>query len=322
MNRIDILTSMLDLSGAGLEIGPSYNPLVSKASGARIETVDHAGQEALIEKYAGDSSVDISKIEPVDYVSDGRPISQVIHKRSYYDYIIASHVIEHTTNPLGFFQDCQLLLKDSGVLVLAVPDRRYCFDFFRPRTSAGDVLQAFVENRSRHTVGAMFDHLAYVARRGEHIAWHPLYEGQLAFIHSLHEARAYVDGHDPGGHYVDCHAWQFTPSSFRLILHDLRGAGFLDLREHQFHETLGFEFFISLSPQGFGCPIDRLTLAEMAEREATAMPHVVVESTPTLVTAPTTQDIATELGSRPQTSALRRPWLRKTIKKVRRALGS
>ena len=134
MSRVDILTSMLDLSGVGLEVGPSHNPLVSKASGARIETVDHTDQAGLVKKYANDPNVDVTKIEPVDYVSDGRPISEVIKKSKFYDYIIASHVIEHTTNPLGFFRDCYLLLKDSGVLVLAVTDRRYCFDCFRTRT--------------------------------------------------------------------------------------------------------------------------------------------------------------------------------------------
>lgn len=322
MSRVDILTSMLDLSGVGLEVGPSHNPLVSKASGARIETVDHTDQAGLVKKYANDPNVDVTKIEPVDYVSDGRPISEVIKKSKFYDYIIASHVIEHTTNPLGFFRDCYLLLKDSGVLVLAVPDRRYCFDFFRPRTSTGDVLQAFYENRSRHTIGAMFDHLAYVARRGGHIAWTPQHDAKLEFIHSLDEASAYVAKHDPDGPYVDCHAWQFTPASFRLIINDLNAAGFLDLREHRFHETLAFEFFISLSPQGVGCPIDRLTLAEMAEREATAMPQVLVQSAPALVVAPATQDMGTELGLRPHTPAPRRHWLRKVIKKARRALGS
>jgi hypothetical protein len=39
------------MKDAGRELGPSYNSLVSKASGARIETVDHTDRDTLIAKY-------------------------------------------------------------------------------------------------------------------------------------------------------------------------------------------------------------------------------------------------------------------------------
>ena len=35
MDRIEKALASVDLTGRGLEIGPSYNPLVTKASGAR-----------------------------------------------------------------------------------------------------------------------------------------------------------------------------------------------------------------------------------------------------------------------------------------------
>ena len=61
MDRVQILTSMFDPSGFGLEIGPSYNPLVPKSSGARIETIDSdallasmaAGEIAVIPGFQG-----------------------------------------------------------------------------------------------------------------------------------------------------------------------------------------------------------------------------------------------------------------------------
>lgn len=43
--------SFVDLAGRGLEIGPSYDPLPPKSSGAPIETVDHASRGELIEKF-------------------------------------------------------------------------------------------------------------------------------------------------------------------------------------------------------------------------------------------------------------------------------
>ena len=62
MDRFEILNGMFDRNGVGLEIGPSYNPVVSKASGARVETLDHCDQKALLEKYKN-SKVDVEKIE-------------------------------------------------------------------------------------------------------------------------------------------------------------------------------------------------------------------------------------------------------------------
>ena len=268
MDRTTILTSMFDRNGIGLEIGPSYNPLVPKASGARIETIDHTDQAGLVEKYRNHPAVDVSRIEPVDYVSDGRPMIEVIGHRARYDYVVASHVIEHTPNMLGFLNDCAELLKPDGRLVLAVPDKRYCFDYFRPVSSTGDILQAYREKRTRHTAGALFDHIAYVTQRGGNITWAHNDRTSFAFCHTLEEAKNFFQTYDPTDSYVDCHAWQFTPSSFRLILHDLAAMGVVNLREREFHDTLGFEFFICLTAGESYASLDRLELAEAAQLEA------------------------------------------------------
>lgn len=262
MNRIQILNGMFDRAGLGLEIGPSFNPIVPKASGARIETLDHTDQAGLIAKYRTHGNINVSRIEPVDYVSDGRPMTEVIGATARYDYIIASHVIEHTPNLLGFLKDCEQLLGADGVLVLAVPDKRYCFDVFQPLTSTGAVLQADREQRTRHPPGTVFDYLAYAAKRDESISWGRGGEGKLSFAHDLLDAGRYFANAVGSGSYVDCHAWRFTPSSFRLILQDLAEVGMTSLLERSFHDTIGSEFFIAMSRNGPGCPLNRLALAQ------------------------------------------------------------
>lgn len=270
-NRKDLLLSLFDATRLGLEIGPSFNPLVSKAEGYNIEILDHLSADNLREKYKNAPNVDLSKIEEVDYVSDGGSILKLIGKLQHYDYIIASHVIEHTTDFLGFISDCEQLLNDKGILVLAIPDNRFAFDCLRPYSTTGQILQAHLEKRQRHTPGQVFDEVAYNCRRDGEIAWNNCDSGSLSFFRPLSDAKAMFEELQQHDAFFDIHAWQFTPSSFRLIMNDLFEIGAIRLRENSFHETVGHEFIISLSKSGAGCSVDRLLLAECSISEQKAI---------------------------------------------------
>jgi hypothetical protein len=322
MDRLQIITSMFEKVGVGLEIGPSYNPIIPKSSGARIESLDHLDQAGLILKYKDEPNVDITRIEPVDYVSDGGPITETIPYSNYYSYILASHVIEHMPNPLGFLRDCSSLLTQSGVVVLVVPDRRYCFDYFRPASTTGAILQAYRSNRRRHLPGTLFDHAAYVSRRGPKIAWSERDTEPVTFVHTLAEAASGFADYDVETPYADCHAWQFTPSSLRLILSDLAESAFLDLREHAFHDTVECEFFVALSRRGQGCPVDRLTLATMALMEgipAQLQSHAPTESAEPAIAAAFAPEFATSKGP-PTTVGRTLRNVRKRLKRLARSL--
>ena len=107
-----------------------------KKQGLRVYVLDHCDKKALIEKYRRHEG-NIENIEEVDFVWDGRSYTELIGRRHIYDWIIGSHVLEHTSDLIGFLNDCDSLLKKDGVLSLAVPDKRYCFDRFRPLSGIG-----------------------------------------------------------------------------------------------------------------------------------------------------------------------------------------
>lgn len=270
-SRRDRILSLLDLSGLGLEIGPGFNPLLPKSAGHRVETLDHASRDDLVRKYAGAAGVDPSCIEEVDHVSDGASVLATIGQTGRYRYIVASHVIEHTVDMLGFLRDCEALLDPDGVLVLAVPDKRFSFDVLRPLCSTGDVLQAHVDGRVRHTPGRIFDEVAYNALRDGALAWPPHAGGTLSFFRPLSDAKAMFEQvrSDPSFH--DIHAWQFTPSSFRLIVNDLHEIGYLGLREQVVHDDMGSEFVVGLSRRGAGPDCARITLAQRVFDELRAV---------------------------------------------------
>jgi predicted SAM-dependent methyltransferase len=156
MNRFQKITASLDTSGKGLEIGPSHNPILPKRDGYDVETVDHLDQQGLIEKYR-DHGIDLSRIEPVDYVWTGGSLLELVGDRQRYDWIVAAHVIEHVPDVVGFLQQCLALLKPDGVLSLVIPDRRYSFDYLRFPSSVGSLLQAHLEKRKRHSPGQLVD---------------------------------------------------------------------------------------------------------------------------------------------------------------------
>jgi SAM-dependent methyltransferase len=259
--REEILLSLFDRTGLGLEVGPSYNPLAPKSRGFNVETLDYTDKAGLIKKYENDPTVDTSRIEEVDFVSDGRPMLEVIGQEQRYDYIIASHVIEHTPNMLGFMNECDRLLKPNGSLVLAIPDKRYCFDILRPLSSTGEILDAFVEERTRHTPGKSFDLAANLCDRNGASGWYHGAPGDLALRYDLGYAKGLFENAKITSDYLDTHAWTYTPSSFRLILRDLNEMNLLNLREDKFHDTYGLEFFVALPRNGTGCAISRLELA-------------------------------------------------------------
>jgi len=270
--RSQFLRSLIRLEGHGLEIGPGYNPLLPKAEGFWVETADYTDAAGLRTKYAGNPHVEVERIETVDHVLDGgRSLAQSIGAPGAFDYIVASHVIEHTPDMLGFLQSCETLLKPDGILLLAVPDKRYCFDVFQPLTSTGQVLQAHLDGRSRPTPGALFDDLAYNAVREDAIGWARDDARSLRFFAALQSAASAFDGARHSAEYHDVHVWRFVPSSFRLILHDLRAIGEIGLGERFYQDMGGHEFCVTLSAVALGCPVDRLTLAKQALVEHAAI---------------------------------------------------
>jgi hypothetical protein len=271
MDRVEKALHALDLSGRGLEIGPSYNPLVSKASGHRIETVDHADQAELIAKYRGMNlgQEQLDRIEPVDHLWTGGSLLDVIGDHGGYDYIIASHFIEHTVDMIRFLQDCQVLLRDGGLLSLVVPDKRFCFDRFQPLSTIGDVLDAALAGSTFHTPGPLVDHQAYACTSGGSLIWSPDYHAplQVQFDNLAGAAEALENGLAQK-EYFDTHRWKFTPTSFDLLIADLA-----DLGQHEFgvlerFPTEGFEFFVTLVKGGARHePRDRIAVLQQIERE-------------------------------------------------------
>jgi SAM-dependent methyltransferase len=171
-------------------------------------------------------------------LADAVPVEQ----HGTFDAFIASHVIEHTTDVVTFLKAAETLIRPDGVVILAVPDKRKCFDFYRHPSSTGDALAAFLEKRSRHDARTHFEAVMRTVHKGGAPGWRAddIREGVLSM--PFDQARAQL-GLAALPEYVDAHNWIFVPSSFRLMLLELAAMGYLDLRVEEIAEAEATEFY-------------------------------------------------------------------------------
>lgn len=233
----------IDRHAIGLEIGPSHRPIAAKRDGFNVRILDHLDAPGLRAKYA-DHGVDIAAIEEVDYVWRGETLEELVGGERF-AWIIASHVIEHVPDFIGFLGSCERILAPGGVLSLAVPDKRYCFDCERENSSLARVIDVGLAKPTNHSAGTAAEYFLKVRRKGGQISWHEGHQGDLEPVHGLQDALAAM-AMVQQGHYYDLHEWVFTCDSFRQIIRDLGDLRLIGLRERFFSPTQGCEFFVTL----------------------------------------------------------------------------
>lgn len=268
LSREEKLLLHIKKDGVGVEIGASHAPIAPKRAGYNVNIIDHATRDELIAKYENEN-VKLENIEEVDFVWSGESYAELTGKNSYYDWILASHVIEHVPNLVGFLNACDEILNDQGVLSLAVPDVRFCFDHFRPISGLSKVLDAHFQNHTVHTPGSIAEFNLNLVERDHEPGWaeNTLLRDEYTFRNSRETVIERLANAVAGNGYVDCHAWCFTPHSFRLLMHDLFDLGLIKMREVGFFPSEGCEFYVALSRNGTGSGMSRIELLKEIDRE-------------------------------------------------------
>lgn len=75
------------------------------------------------------------------FISDTVDLSAI--KSGSYQFILASHVLEHIANPLKALSEWLRVLKDRGILLLILPDKEYTFDHKRSVTTLQHLIEDF-----------------------------------------------------------------------------------------------------------------------------------------------------------------------------------
>lgn len=253
----------------GIEIGPFFAPLLPKADGWDVQVLDVYDADQLRERAAADPGIApaaIARIETVDLLGPAHRLAELAgaagHAPHSFDFVLSSHNFEHLPDPLRFLQAVQQVLKPGGVLSMVLPDKRFCFDMLRPRSTLGEVLEAYFERREQPTLRQHFDMVVdFVtlapAAPEEPSADDPLRSGTPHEI--LQEAfggwvRALKAASRP---YSDVHCWTFTPTSAELLLRDLRFLDLIDLDIASCSDTEGYDFLVHLRNAPDAAPMMR-----------------------------------------------------------------
>jgi len=244
--RTDQLLRSIDVAAMkGLELGPLANPVVGHAMGD-VRYLDHVDTDALRARYASHDGFDIDAIVPIDYVSNGS-IRDAVGADVPFDYVIASHVIEHVPDLVAWLGDVRTVLRDDGVLSLAVPDHRRCFDALRSPTVTAEVVQAHLTMATTPSPRQVFDHYSSAVAWHGYIAWEeepPFVE--LVPIHSEQEAFERAEAAAASADYQDVHCWVLTPTSFARLFGALQRLRLVPFSLDHCSETIGGEFFATL----------------------------------------------------------------------------
>ncbi len=170
------------LNGFGLEIGALNNPLPLPKNAKAIYS-DILTPEQLDRSYPG------SKYPDIISNSEEYPDTPT----NTFDFVVANHVLEHVTDPIRALGEWHRILKNSGILFLTLPDKRYTFDHGRPRTLLAHLIE---------------DHQSVVPEQQRNLKH--LYEW-ATYVEKLPEKspqwNAWVDNQIRKGYCVHNHVW-------------------------------------------------------------------------------------------------------------------
>jgi hypothetical protein len=197
---------------------------------------------------------------------------EAVGQGSPFDWVLASHVVEHVPDLVGWLAQLAEILVDDGTVILLVPDRRFCFDARRTASTVGQALEAYDEGDLTPSVRAVFDHF----RTAVHVQTDRLWLGEIPGpdrrIHTFEEAVGNLE-RARSGEYIDSHVWTFTPGELVDVLDDLGRLGVLDFAIRDIFATprneLEFTILLTRIPRGTD-PIAAAELREQGRRRAEA----------------------------------------------------
>jgi SAM-dependent methyltransferase len=213
-----------------LEIGAFCNPLLSGGNVFHFDVLDREG----LRRRARTLGLPEERVPEIHYVGDGGDLGSVDRT---FAVVFSSHCIEHQPDLVHHLQQVEKLLEPGGSYRLLIPDKNYCFDHYLPESTIAQVLDAHRSRLRRHTLASVIEHRALTTHNDPARHWRGDHGEQDPTTLARRVRAAVAEFEAARGGYVDVHAWQFTPESFRCICVLLNELGHTRLRPLAVHAT-------------------------------------------------------------------------------------
>ena len=288
MDRFDELREHIDVAGGReLEIGPLASPVVPRKMG-EVYYVDHLPTDELIAKFTGDPDVDETLIVSTDFVWGSNTLAEAVGSSAPFDYVVASHVLEHVPDLIGWLNEVSAVLRPGGRLV------------WRCRIGDTPLISAVERLMSRR----LLRHRCYISADRPFAPPStisigtsrsiPVPSGQALPGHDdpppdAETAIAFATKSATTGAYLDTHCWVFSDAKFVELMATLMQMDLVTLFFVAFRPTQpgDFEFFVTLER-----PPDGLTTEQRRALCLGSVPDVSSE-----ISAPNGGALATAASS-------------------------
>ena len=231
-----------------LEFGPLNRPIFKKSEFENVKYADIKSTDDIKKMYGGNEylkktgiRVDIDSIVNIDYVIN-KSYKEYFKNTEKFDVVVLSHVIEHMTDIINFFEDVAHIIKINGY-----PDKRFCFDHYRNSISFREAL--YLHENAEYKNYLKADFLSNVVKNNNPVTfWEDLKtnisdkkKNTESFINALK------------GSDEDVHYFPFDALSFYKFLIDMTQNDFLSLKidEYFLTEVNTQEFLVILKKQDF-----------------------------------------------------------------------
>jgi len=222
----------LDVNGRGLEVAPYFNPVTDKS------VMDVAFTDVIcyseIKRKAFENPGGRDKIVPeIDFVWwPGEELCNCIPGDEIFDFAVASHVMEHVPNPVGWLNEILAVMRDGAKLAIILPDKRVNMDYFRQETTPGQMLGWWAEQPAVPISGQIYDFLSstYQTREGGAPAFKDgVSPADLDRCYSNDKALEYLLWSHNEAEYIDIHCTVWTPDSFVSVMRHLSSIGVMNV---------------------------------------------------------------------------------------------
>lgn len=212
-----------------LEVGPSCRPVFAGPGVRYCDVLDAAE----IRTKGVSLGLDISRSpEKIHYTTGLADAAD-----GGFDIVFGSHNIEHQPDLVTHLREVAAALAPGGFYMLIIPDRRYCFDHFLPDSQLHEVLGAFIEKRTVHTAADVIAQHTLTCHNDTVLHWQGDH-GEQPSADPVRVAQSLALLDVMAGAYIDVHAWQFTPRSFRALIEGLNALGLSPLTPVRIYDTI------------------------------------------------------------------------------------